>query len=316
MKIEIPAGFKIGHYTDPSAATGCTVIICPDNNIASCYIAGASPGSRETALLAPERKIRTINAILLTGGSAFGLNAAAGVMQYLEERNLGYITSMGVVPIVPAAVIFDLNIGNPGVRPTAENAYQACQAARHDNTDTGCIGAGTGATVGKWAGLDNAMKSGLGIAFMEDGPVQIMALSVVNAVGDIIGPDGKTIAGALDEKNRFRADADLSIRWQRPQVGMNENTVICAVLTNARLDKMQAYLLAKRSQNGLVRAVNPANTNYDGDLIFTVSSNHEAADIDVLNEMGAEVLRRSIIDAAMKAHSLAGVTALCDLEKK
>ena len=314
MKNKVPAGFKIGHYTDLFAATGCTVIICPRENIASCYIGGASPGSRETALLAPERKIKTVNAILLTGGSAFGLNAAAGVMQYLEERNMGYETSMGVVPIVPAAVIFDLNIGDPKVRPTAENAYHACQAARHDNFDTGCIGAGTGATVGKWAGLENAMKSGLGMAFLEDGPVQIMALSIVNAVGDIIGPDGKTIAGALDQHKHIRATVDLSVRWQRPQVGMNENTVICAVITNARLDKMQAYLLAKRSQNGLVRAVNPANTNYDGDMIFTVTSNEVAADNDILNEMGAEVLRRSIIDAVQKANSLAGITALCDLE--
>ena len=313
MKSKMVEGFKIGHYTNLEAATGNTVIICPPDNIASCYIAGASPGSRETALLAPERKMKSISGVLLTGGSAFGLNAAAGMMQYLEERNIGYSTSMGVVPIVPAAVIFDLNIGNPKVRPTAENAYQACLSARQDNQACGTVGAGTGATVGKWSGLENAMKGGLGIETMEYGPVKITALSIVNAVGDVIGTDGRTIAGALNQERQFLATEDMVIRWQRPQIGINENTVLCLLMTNAEIDKTQCYLLAKRAQNGLARAINPANTNYDGDIIFAVSSNMITADQDILCELGAEVLRRSIINAVQSATSLAGITAVCDL---
>ena len=169
--------FKVGHYTDKQNITGCTVILCPPNTIASCYISGSAPGSRETALLDPVRKINEVHALLITGGSAFGLGATQGIMNYLEERSRGYTTGFGVVPIVPAAVIYDLNIGNPKIRPEIDNAYQACLEAKDDFRDEGSIGAGTGATVGKWAGISGGMKGGLGLASAELHGAWITALA-------------------------------------------------------------------------------------------------------------------------------------------
>jgi len=190
--------FKIGHYSDHKHVTGCTVIICPENNVASCYISGSAPGSREVSLLAPERKIMSISAILLTGGSAFGLGAAEGVMNFLEKKQLGYQTPYGNIPIVPAAVIYDLNIGNKSVRPTAENAGYACKNAASSFEDQGSIGAGTGATVGKWSGIENAMKGGLGIAESRTDSTWIRCVSIVNAVGDILNQNGEIVAGSYD----------------------------------------------------------------------------------------------------------------------
>ena len=306
--------FKIGHYTDEENATGCTVILCPESNIASCYVAGSAPGSRELALMSPERKIQSINAILLTGGSAFGLNAAAGVMTYLEEKNIGYDTSFAKIPLIPTAVIYDLNIGNAKIRPVAENAIIACNNARYDNLLQGSIGAGTGATVGKWYGLEHCMKGGIGIAHHEKDVARISALCVVNAVGDIIDEKGNIIAGAIRKSGDFLAGKDSTTRWNLPKVGMSENTVLCAILTNVRMNKVQAYNMAKRGQNGLARAVCPANTSFDGDVIFTVSSNEVDFDLEYLYEAGADVVRRAIISSVKFAHSIAGIPACSELE--
>ncbi len=301
--------FKIGHYTDLENATGCTVILCPEDNVASCFVAGSAPGSRELALLAPERKIQSVNAIFLTGGSAFGLNAAAGVMDYLEKNNIGYDTSYAKIPIVPAAVIYDLNIGSSKIRPDAEKAMMACKNAESDNAQQGSVGAGTGATVGKWHGLDHSMKAGIGIAKIEQDNIWIGALCVVNAVGDIVEQDGDIIAGAMSGSGTFLAGKDVTTRWQLPKVGMNQNTVLCAVMSNVKMNKVQAYNLAKRAQNGLARAVQPANTSFDGDVIFSVSSNEIDADIEYLFEAGAEAVRRAIINSVKFADSVAGIPA-------
>jgi len=298
--------FKIGHYTDRENITGCTVILMPENTIGSCYIAGSAPGTREIALLAPERKISSINAVLLTGGSAFGLNAAQGVVQFLENQKIGYITNYGLVPIVPTAVIFDLNIGNSKIRPIAENAYAACQSASLDNNEQGNIGAGTGATVGKWSGIENAMKSGLGIAQLESNNVWVKAISVVNAVGDVISEKGEILAGAKKKDNHFFAEDNRKIRFQPPEVGFSENTVLSVILTNAKIDKLQAYIISKKSFNGIARAVIPANTNYDGDIIFTFSNQQSELIFDVVVEMATEVARLSIINAVKYSSSLGG----------
>jgi L-aminopeptidase/D-esterase-like protein len=305
--------FKIGHYTDLKNMTGCTVILCPSDTVASCYISGSSPGSRETALLAPERKMNFIHALLLTGGSAFGLDAAGGVVKYLEEKNFGYETQYGVIPIVPTAVIFDLNIGNKNIRPTAANAYDACLNADTNFKNQGSIGAGTGATVGKWAGIVNAMKGGIGIAeIMLDG-AWVRALSVVNAVGDIIDDRGNIIAGAINSDNKFLAEIDVSKRWLTSTLGFKDNTVLIAIMTNVKMTKLQAYLLAQKAHNGLVRAIIPANTNYDGDVIFTLASGSKDLNTNILYEMGGEAVRNSIIAGVTNATSLGNFKSKSDI---
>jgi len=296
--------FKIGHYTDKENITGCTVILCPPDTVASCYVSGSSPGSREIALLDPVRKLNTIHALLLTGGSAFGLNAAAGIMQYLEEKGIGYETPFGVVPIVPAAVIYDLNIGNSKIRPNAENAYQACRDATNDLNHQGSIGAGTGATVGKWSGISNAMKGGLGICTIDFGDIFVHAMSIVNSVGDVIDGTGKIIAGAIDKNGKLIADGNMTRRWYPPEVGLSENTVLSAVLTNIKLNKLEANTLSRRAQNGLARAIIPASTSYDGDIIFALASGQRSGEPDLVYELATEAVRRSIIAGVENAESL------------
>jgi L-aminopeptidase/D-esterase-like protein len=305
--------FKIGHYTDIKNITGCTVILCPSNTVASCYISGSSPGSRETALLAPERKINFIHAILLSGGSAFGLDAAGGVVQYLEEKNLGYETQYGVVPIVPTAVIFDLNIGNKNIRPTAANAYEACLQADNNFKKQGSIGAGTGATVGKWEGMSNAMKSGIGIAEIMVAGAWVRAISVVNAVGDIIDDRGNIVAGAINSDNKFLADIDVSKRWLTSTLGFKDNTVLVVIMTNVKMTKLQAYVLSQKAHNGLVRAIIPANTNYDGDVIFTLASGAKDLNTNILYEIASEVVRNSIIAGVLNATSLGEFNSKSDI---
>ena len=304
--------FKIGHYSDHKHVTGCTVIICPENNVASCYISGSAPGSREVSLLAPERKIMSISAILLTGGSAFGLGAAEGVMNFLEKKQLGYQTPYGNIPIVPAAVIYDLNIGNKSVRPTAENAGYACKNAASSFEDQGSIGAGTGATVGKWSGIENAMKGGLGIAESRTDSTWIRCVSIVNAVGDILNQNGEIVAGSYDRiKKKFNKNNTKPVSTNP---GFGENTVLCVVLTNARLSKIQAYLLAQRAHHGLIRAVYPANTSYDGDILFTVSSNEVETEFETLAVKSADTVQKSIINGVKTAKSLGGFPCWHDLE--
>jgi len=307
--------FKIGHYTDIENITGCSVILMPDNTVGSCYIAGSAPGTREIALLAPERKINTINAVLLTGGSAFGLNATQGVVQYLEEKKIGYFTNYGLVPIVPAAVIYDLNIGNSKIRPIAENAYEACESAKLDNDEQGNIGAGIGATVGKWSGIENAMKGGLGIAQLKINDVWVKAITVVNAVGDIVNEKGKIIAGAQDKDGKFSAANNSNIRFQPPEVGFFENTVLSVILTNAKIDKLQSYIISKKAFNGMARTIIPANTNYDGDIIFTFSNQQSELIFDIVIEMATEAVRLSIINAVQNSSSLEGFDGIKSFSK-
>lgn len=308
--------FKIGHYTDLDNITGCTVILCPEATVASCHIGGSSPGSRELALLAPDKKMETIHALLLTGGSAFGLNAAAGVMKYLEEKGIGYDTPFTRVPIVPAAVVYDLNIGSSSVRPAAEDAYLACRKANTDFSLQGCVGAGTGATVGKWAGIKSGMKSGIGVHEIRNGEAWVRAVSVVNAVGDIIGHDGNIIAGALHSDGHFLADAPAGQRWFSPQTGFGQNTVLCVILTNIHLTKMQAFIMSRRGQNGLARAIIPASTGYDGDVIFCLSKGEVETDPEVACEMGAAAIRNSILESVLRAGSLGGFISAGEMKIK
>ncbi|KAA3610348.1 MAG: peptidase S58 family protein [Calditrichaeota bacterium] len=298
--------FKVGHYTDSKNGTGCSVILPPAKVVCSAYAMGASPGTREYALLQPDKKIESISALVLTGGSAFGLNAASGVVEELESQNIGYQTNFGIVPIVPSAVIFDLNIGNGAIRPGVQEGKLALNNARFDNYQSGNIGAGTGATVGKWSGLDNAMKGGLGVAQIEHGTLKACAVLVVNSVGDVIDNNGRILAGA-QINGKFVAENDHKKRWGEPVLGLVENTVLCAVLTNAVLSKQQANYLAGRAHFGISRRIIPSHTSYDGDVSFVLASGEVETTIDILSAITIEAVEQAVINAVKNAESVFGI---------
>ncbi len=307
--------FKIGHYTDSTAGTGCTVIVPPKENIASVAVQGASPGTREIALLSPEKKISHIHALVLTGGSAFGLGCAQGVMEGLVQKGIGYYTDYGLVPIVPAAVIFDKNVGDPDAYPNAEAGRQALEKTVFDNRAQGNIGAGTGASVGKWLGMNFAMKSGIGIASNEYGPLKMTVLTVVNAAADILNTDGHLLAGAVDKQGNFLAPEASWKRWEKAQIGMAENTVLSVVMTNAILTKQQAHYLAQRAHFGIARRVEPSHTSYDGDVTFVVSSQKVEAALDLVATMLVPTVEQSIINGVIEAESAYGLKAMRSLNK-
>ena len=305
--------FKIGHYTNIENGTGCTVIIPPEKNVTSAAVRGASPGTRELALLSPERKINNIHALVLTGGSAFGLNSAHGVMEELAAQKIGYQTNYGVVPIIPAAVIFDRNLGNPQAYPGAEHGRQALQSAIYNNEAEGNIGAGCGASVGKWRGMDFAMKSGIGLAHKHYGQIKVTALTVVNAAADILDEEGRLLAGAVDENGKFLAGRNPLARFDRPSVGMAENTVLTALFTNAMVTKQQAHYLAERAHHGIARRVDPSHTSYDGDVAFVIASIQEKADLDLVATMVVAAVEESILKGVRQAQSLFGLKSVREL---
>jgi L-aminopeptidase/D-esterase-like protein len=310
-------GVKVGHYTDKQAVTGCTVVLCETGAVAGVDVSGSSPGTRETDLLRPGNSVESVQAIVLSGGSAFGLDAATGVIRYLEERGFGYETSCGRVPIVPAAIIFDLNIGDSKIRPGATEGYKACLAATNIEVNEGCVGAGTGATVGKILGMERAVKSGLGTASQKiAGDVVVAALMVVNAVGDVIEPGtGKILAGPrrLDE-NGFLSTSEL---WKSElkEAVPPFNTVIGVVATDARLSKVGASRLARVAQVGIARTIDPCHTMCDGDALFALSSGDKEVDVNALGAAAAEVVAEAIVRAIRKGETLAGVPAAKDVIK-
>ena len=292
MITDIP-GILIGHYTDRKGLTGCTVVLCPPKTIASCDVRGSAPGSRELAMLAPDKQMQEIHAILLTGGSAFGLGAANGVMKFLLDHKVGYQTPWALVPIVPSAVIFDLNVGGSTIFPTHDDAYRACVNASAE-VEQGNVGAGTGATVGKWHGLDSAMKGGVGSASIKVGEVIVGALAVVNAVGDVVGREGNVLAGAQHKGKFFGSDDRLNSLQNQGMLLRNINTTLVVVATNARLSKVDCYRVAQRAHDGMARAIVPSHTTFDGDTTFALSAGEIFAPIDLVAEMGAEATAESI----------------------
>ncbi len=288
----LPPGFRVGHWSDPDARTGCTVILCPPSTVGGCDVRGSSPGSRELALLSSDKSMQEVHAVLLTGGSAYGLAAADGVMRYLEERQIGYATPWARVPIVPSAVIFDLNVGSATIRPTATSGYAACDAAQ-DGTESGCLGAGTGAMVGKWKGLDQSMTGGLGTAREQWGDVVVVAIAVVNAVGDVIDDDGSILAGARGRVQPWAASETrfgLDPRLPAPLA----NTTLVALLTNAKLSKVEANRMAVRGHDGMARAIKPVHTTHDGDIVFTLASGSVQSAFEPVAEIGADLTARAI----------------------
>lgn len=295
------------------ALTGCTVILCPPKTVGSCDVRGSSPGSRELALLASDKTMQEVHAVLLTGGSAFGLAAADGVMKFLEEKGIGYQTPWVKVPIVPAAVIFDLNIGSKDIRPTASSGYAACASAKSEKIVEGTVGAGTGATIGKWAGTETRMKGGFGIAAISQGELVVTAAAVVNSVGDVIDGSGKILAGARASNGRWLGEIDPLRTFTRGKVAILSNTTLVAVMTNAKLTKVEVSRLSQRGHDGMARAIKPSHTSYDGDIVFGLASGAVEANFDLVAEMGADVTASAIRRGVRMASSVEGAPAQADL---
>jgi L-aminopeptidase/D-esterase-like protein len=305
-------GIRVGHATHRQGGTGCTVVLCPDGTIGGVDQRGGAPGTRETDLLRPLHLVQTVDAVVLSGGSAYGLAAADGVMRYLEEQGTGYLSGSGfIVPIVPAAILMDLPVGQPGIRPDAAMGRAACEAASAEPVEQGTVGAGTGCRIGAMRGNEYASKGGIGSASVDlgDGLV-VAALVAVNAVGDVIDEDGEIIAGLRDDDDGF-ADMLQTLRVLARSGARSHSTgtVIGVVATNARLTKETANKVAGMAQNGVARAIRPAHTMYDGDTIFTLATGEIPADVNAIGAFAAEVTAQAIRSGVRAATSLAGIRA-------
>jgi L-aminopeptidase/D-esterase-like protein len=318
---------RVGHAENPEALTGCTVILCPKGAVGGVDQRGGAPGTRETDLLRPMHLVQKVHAVLLAGGSAFGLNAAAGVMRYLEEKEIGFDTRVAKVPIVPSAILFDLGIGRSDIRPDAEMGYQACLNASAEAPREGNFGAGTGATVGKILGDAGMMKSGIGSA-SEDlgGGTVVGAIVAVNCFGDVLNPDtGEIVAGARSTKagpiqiggDEPFADTQEVMRSLAGKTIMKfvsmANTVIGVIATNAQLSKEEANYVAQMAHDGLARSIRPAHTMLDGDTLFALSTGTKKVDTNIVGTYAADVVARSVFRAVMAAESVGDVPAAREL---
>lgn len=301
-------GIQVGHAQNYEAGTGCTVILCKDGAVAGVDVRGGAPGTRETDLMAPENLIEKVHAVYLGGGSAFGLDGASGVMHFLEENNVGFNVGVTKVPIVPAAVIFDLNIGDYRIRPNFKMGYEACMNAKNMDNASGNVGAGTGATVGKYLGDEFSMKGGLGTHSIKIGDLVVAGLVVVNCLGDVVDPvTGDILAGALNEtKTGFSNTIDLIKKGLTLKNAFTGNTTIGVVATNALLSKAQAKKVASVAHNGYARAIRPVHTMADGDTVFCLSLGEINVDVSVVGALAAEVMASAIVHAIKSAKPLYG----------
>jgi len=313
-------GIEVGHWTDTEGVTGCTVVLCRQGAVGGVDVRGSAPGTRETDLLRPGNLVEQVHAVLLTGGSAYGLDAASGVMRWLEEQDIGFDVGVGVVPIVAAAVLFDLAIGRADVRPGPQAGYAACQAARAGPVAEGCVGAGTGATVGKLLGSSFATKGGIGTAARRiAGNVTVGALVAANTFGDVVDPaTGHIIAGARDPQgNGFvntveRLHGDLSAT----KLGFSSNTALAVVATDATLTKEGVNKVAQMAHDGLAQAIRPLHTMLDGDTVFALATGRRSkgmGNVTAIGTVAASVLAEAVVRAVRQASSLAGVPAAQDL---
>jgi len=309
-------GFRVGHAQNAEAATGCTVLLLDRMSPAGADVRGGGPASRETQLLSPLAHAEAVNAILLSGGSAFGLDAAGGVMKYLSERGIGFETGIAKVPLVIESCLFDLGVGRADVRPDAEMAYEACENASHDAPEEGNIGAGTGCSVGKYRGMERAMKSGFGTFAIEVGPFKVGALAAVNALGDIY-EDGQQMAGLLNAEktalsntlNELFADVEAASKLT------NANTTLGIIVTNAKMTKTQLTKVAGMAHNGYARAIRPVHTMADGDSIYAVSTGGIPGDVNLIGSMAAYVMERAIVRAVRSAQGAYGLLSYNDLNQ-
>ncbi len=306
-------GIKVGHFTDSRRPTGCTVILYERGAVAGVDVRGSAPGTRETDLLKPINTVDKINAVVLSGGSAFGLDTASGVMRYLEEHNFGFQTAAGKVPIVPAAILYDLGAGDAKIRPNADAGYKACTAAKSGPVDEGSVGAGAGATIGKLGG-GKPMKGGIGTSSIRlPNGLIVGAIVAVNCAGNVIdSKTGKIIAGARATDGKSFLNIIDAYRAGRS----GENTTIGAVATNARFDKTQMTKIAEMAHDGLARAINPAHTPSDGDTIFALSTGSftAASNHGVVGALAAEAVSEAIVRAVMKAKSIPGFPSYSDIQ--
>lgn len=313
--IDVP-GIKVGHSQDLKAGTGCTVVICEMGAVAGVDVRGGAPGTRETDLLNPVNLIDKAHAIYLSGGSAFGLDGASGVMKYLEEKGIGFDVVLTKVPIVPGAVLFDLAVGDYRVRPDAKMGYEACLKASEEEIRQGNVGAGTGATVGKIFGGLRCMKSGLGTASFKSQELIIGAIVAVNCLGDVIDPEnGEIIAGVLTEDGKGFANTMSFLRNfpQKTEDNFSKNTTIGVIATNAKLTKAGATKVAIMSQDGYARTISPAHTMFDGDTIFCMATGEIEAGVNVVGAIAAEVMARAIVKAIKNTESLFKLKSYKDL---
>ncbi len=312
-------GLRVGHFTDPRRPTGCTVVLTPQGAVAGVDVRGAAPGTRETELLAPLNAVEQVHALLLAGGSAFGLDAAGGVMRWLEERGFGLpvgpVTGSAPaaapvrVPIVPAAILFDLWLGDASIRPDAASGYAACEAASSDAVVEGNVGAGAGASVGKLFGIARAMRGGLGSASVTVDGITVAALVAVNAIGDVIDPaSGRVVAGARTADGTARLGTmDALLRGELPApLQAGSATTLGIVATDAVLTKVQAGKLAQMAHDGFARTINPVHTMSDGDTVFALATgaSGRSAHLTLLGALGAEVTARAVLRAVHAATGL------------
>ena len=314
-------GICVGHASNVESKTGCTVILCEDGAVGGVEIRGSASGTRQLDSLYPVHIVRQVHAVLLTGGSSFGLDAAGGVMRYLEERGKGFDVGVTRVPIVPTAVIFDLGIGDHRVRPDAAMAYQACLHASSGTVEEGSVGVGTGATVGKLFGLERACKGGVGTAGLEGKEgVVVGALAAVNALGDVVDErTGAIIAGLRDEKGtRLVSTAELLLQgvWKERFGGAYRgNTTIGVVATNVALTREDAIKVAQMTHNGLAKVISPINTTFDGDIVFALSLGKLKGDVNHVGALAEAAIMEAVKRGVMKADGFGLLPAYRDLKK-
>jgi L-aminopeptidase/D-esterase-like protein len=314
-------GIRVGHASNREAMTGCTVILCEEGAVGGVEIRGSAPGTRQIDSLYPVHVVQQVHAILLTGGSSFGLDAAGGVVRYLEERGKGFDVGITHVPVVPTAVIFDLPLGDHRVRPDADMAYQACLHASSEAVEEGSVGVGTGATVGKLFELDRACKGGVGTASLETGGVLVGALVAVNALGDVVDEkSGEILVGLRDEEGSgFACTAELLRKgiWKkgfgRASLG---NTTIGVIATNVTLNREDTIKVAQMAHNGLARVISPINTTFDGDIVFALSLGQKGGDVNNVGALAEAAIMEAVKRAVMKADGFGIIPAYQDLTVK
>lgn len=309
---DIP-GVKVGHASDYEALTGCTAVLCEQGAVAGCDIRGGASGTEEIDVMSPGHITTHVHAVVLAGGSAFGLEAASGVRRFLEHKGVGFPTGAAVVPIVPCAILYDLGIGKANIRPTREMGEAAAAAATEGVVAEGSVGAGTGASVGKALGMQNAMKGGIGTFTVElPGGVLVSALVAVNAAGDVLDPKtGAILAGTRKEpgSREFASSTELMKRGKAPGA-LRRNTTLAVVATNARLSKVEAGRVAQAGHHGFVRAISPVHTSSDGDLCIALSCGMLAASPDAVGVAAGEAVAQAIVRAVKMAKSMGGVPGL------
>jgi L-aminopeptidase/D-esterase-like protein len=313
-------GVRVGHFTDRRRPTGCTAVLVESGAVCGVDVRGGAPGTRETDVLGPLNSVQSVHAVVLSGGSAFGLDAATGVVRYLEERGVGFPVGVGKVPIVPAAILFDLSIGDWKIRPDAAAGYEAAKAASSGPVGEGNVGAGAGATVGKLFGASGAMRGGLGCASVTlPGGAVVAALVAVNALGDVVDPNtGRVLAGARAVQGQPVGTVDALLAGHKPGLPLSgQNTSIGVVATNVTLTKTEATKVAQMAHDGLARSIRPVHTPWDGDTLFALATGAMSLDQAplVVGTLAAEVVARAVVRAVLAATSLPGIPAARDLQQ-